>query len=314
MEISPNRPCPFTGLKIKKYQSDRVLYYTVDYYGQILHFTFCPNCLTKIPENFKELIGSLAVNGKIAQNGSEVLHWRKQKIEDDGVDLKQLIDTASYPRTPKEKIDTLFKHIHSLQKFDGDRVTISELLDKKFQSLYFKNTEEITYYIQALERQGDIHFFFDGRDYHCKITFQGLTNLIRISEEGFNSNNCFIAMAFNAQTTEIRRAIKEAVFACGYIPILVDEMNINSDKTINDEIIVQLRGCKFCVADFSYHKNGVYFESGFALGQGKPVIYTCLKEEFENAHFDIKPLQHIIYKKPEELKDQLTNKIKAWIN
>ena len=75
----------------------------------------------------------------------------------------------------------------------------------------------------------------------------------------------------------------------GFEPILIDERNIDSDRTINDEIIANLKKCKFCIADFSYHSNGVYFESGFALGQNKKVIYTCLDREFEKAHFDIRP-------------------------
>lgn len=68
------------------------------------------------------------------------------------------------------------------------------------------------------------------------------------------------------------------------------------------------------VADFSFHSNEVYFESGFALGQGKKVIYTYSKEEFGNAHFDIRPLQHIIYESPEQLSKELVNKIEAFIN
>ena len=99
----------------------------------------------------------------------------------------------------------------------------------------------------------------------------------------------------------------------GFTPIFIDEKDISSERTINDEIIANLKKCKFCIADFSYHKNGVYFESGFALGQGKPVIYTCEHGHFKNAHFDIKPLQHIIYLKPEELTEKLVHKIEAWI-
>lgn len=120
-------------------------------------------------------------------------------------------------------------------------------------------------------------------------------------------------MAFRQETLHVRNAIKEAITATGYIPVLIDEQNIESEKTINDEIIANLKRCKFCIADFSYHSKGVYFESGFALGQGKKVIYTCSKEEFENSHFDLRPLQHIIYEDMDYLKKSLINKIEAWI-
>ena len=111
----------------------------------------------------------------------------------------------------------------------------------------------------------------------------------------------------------IRNSIKDAIIESGYIPILVDEKHIETGKTIPDEMIHLLRNCKFCIADFTGHKGGVYFESGFAVGQGKPVIFTCQKDDFENTHFDIKQFQHIIYQSPSDLKDALKHKIKAWI-
>ena len=120
-------------------------------------------------------------------------------------------------------------------------------------------------------------------------------------------------MSFKKETAEIRSAIKKALDLTGFIPILIDEQNVDSDKTINDEIIANLKRCKFCIADFTFHSMGVYFESGHALGQGKKVIYTCREDEFANAHFDIRPLQHIIYETTEQLTKDLVNKIDAWI-
>ena len=120
-------------------------------------------------------------------------------------------------------------------------------------------------------------------------------------------------MSFRDETKKIRNAIKNALIETGFEPILIDEKNIDSEKTINDEIISSLKKCKFCIADFTFHSKGVYFESGYALGQRKKVIYTCREDEFKNAHFDIRPLQHIIYKTEQELEKDLINKIEAWI-
>ena len=120
-------------------------------------------------------------------------------------------------------------------------------------------------------------------------------------------------MAFNEETKKIREAIRLAIEKTGFEPVIIDEKHLSSDNTINDAIISNIRSCKFCIADFTLHKHGVYFESGFALGLGKPVIYLCRKDEFEKAHFDIKPLQHIIYETEEELMIKLTDKINAWI-
>ena len=37
------------------------------------------------------------------------------------------------------------------------------------------------------------------------------------------------------------------------------------------------------------------------------------EDDFENAHFDIKQLQHVLYKTPEELEKKLADKIEFWI-
>jgi nucleoside 2-deoxyribosyltransferase len=46
----------------------------------------------------------------------------------------------------------------------------------------------------------------------------------------------------------------------------------------------------FLIADLTDHNNGAYWEAGYAEGLGKPVIYTCRKDVFEDkentTHFD----------------------------
>ena len=107
----------------------------------------------------------------------------------------------------------------------------------------------------------------------------------------------------------------------GNLPAYV---NITNGKTADNKgayDIPLLKG-SVIVADRFYNdfsllnvwdSKGVYFESGFALGQGKKVIYTCSNTEFANAHFDIRPLQHIIYETTEQLTKDLINKIEAFI-
>jgi hypothetical protein len=112
---------------------------------------------------------------------------------------------------------------------------------------------------------------------------------------------------------EIRSAIKQAIIETGFIPIIVDEIHVKSDVTINDEILASIKKSRFCISDFTQQKNGVYFEAGYALGRGLKVIYTCTREDFNNAHFDINHYLHILYDTPEQLKKGLIDKIEAWI-
>ncbi|MCB0471891.1 MAG: nucleoside 2-deoxyribosyltransferase [Flavobacteriaceae bacterium] len=137
--------------------------------------------------------------------------------------------------------------------------------------------------------------------------------IIKFTESGNKSKRCFIAMSFSPEATEIRDAIKEVLYKLGFIPILIDEVHYESDITINDALIAEIKKCKFMVADFTEHKYGVYFEAGYALGLKRPVIYTCKKDDFSKTHFDTNHYPHIIYTNADELKEKLKNKIEAWI-
>jgi nucleoside 2-deoxyribosyltransferase len=75
-----------------------------------------------------------------------------------------------------------------------------------------------------------------------------------------------------------------------------------------------LKKSKFVIADFTQQRQGVYFEAGFALGQGKQVIYLCSEADFEHCHFDTNHYPHIKYKDHNDLKIQLIKRIEAWID
>lgn len=57
---------------------------------------------------------------------------------------------------------------------------------------------------------------------------------------------------------------------------------------IDDHLRNEIRQSKFLIADLTTHNKGAYWEAGFAEGLGKPVIYTCRKDDFESGsvHFD----------------------------
>jgi nucleoside 2-deoxyribosyltransferase len=59
---------------------------------------------------------------------------------------------------------------------------------------------------------------------------------------------------------------------------------------IDDRLRVEIRQSRFLLSDLTHANNGAYWEAGYAEGLGKPVIYLCKKEVFENPktrpHFD----------------------------
>ena len=123
-------------------------------------------------------------------------------------------------------------------------------------------------------------------------------------------------MWFNDQTQEAyEKGIAPAVIGAGYSPLRIDKKeHVNK---IDDEIVAEIRRSRFLVADFTCEpeksRGGVYFEAGFALGIGLPVIFTCRKDELgkDKTHFDIEHFNHVVWNAENELSRKLELRIRA---
>ncbi len=80
---------------------------------------------------------------------------------------------------------------------------------------------------------------------------------------------------------------------------------------IDDEIIGRIRASRFIVADFTGHRQGVYFEAGMMLGLGRTVIWMCKDEELKASHFDTRQYNFINYKSVDEARKRLYDRIMA---
>lgn len=266
-------------------------------------------------EKNKHILHGLILNGKFPpeyNNKSGPLLTNEK--------LEKIINESIVPTTPDKKIENLLTYLHSLQEFEGSAIKFPENESSQdlAKRLYFKNYREMIFYLFTLLKQG----LLDGRDastkdgtslIDIKLTYEGLAKVIELYESGNQSDRCFVAMSFSKELANTRESIKSAVHETGFKPILIDEIHYNSDVTINDALVAEIKKCKFLVADFTQHKHGVYFEAGFALGLKKPVIYLCNQEDFSNTHFDTNHYPHIIYVELDELKENLKTKIEAWI-
>ena len=313
--------CPLTGEPAEIISHDQnLIRYQISAADRNFIIEICEKCLNHRLELLKDqnhIVLGLLLNNKLPELTGRPIHIGRDDSTDD-FDLIEKIKQATFPKSPKEKLDYLFAELYKLQKYDGQTIEIEPEITGPlaWKKWFFKSEKEFYLYFNTLVNRNLLVVFppeYAGDSPKFELTFEGLSYYIQTFEEGFNSKSCFVAMAFQDETLPIRDAIKKALKKTGFDPVIVDEKNIESDRTINDEILAGIKKSKFCVADFTYQKRGVYFESGFGLGLGKPVIYCCEKKDFENAHFDIKPLQHIIYETPDELEKKLTNKIEAWI-
>ena len=140
----------------------------------------------------------------------------------------------------------------------------------------------------------------------------------RIAEERKNpdARQAFVAMWFDEATdASYRQGIKPAIESAGYQCMRIDQKE--DVVKIDDEIIAEIRRSRFLVADFTHGKDGarggVYFEAGFALGLGIPVIYTCREDAIDKIHFDTRQYHHTTWKDPNDLRDKLEKRILALI-
>lgn len=313
--IKPPKKCHITDSPTKNRPSNS---YAVEYYTEFnskkIYFTFDWNHKNSdfVEEN-KYILQGLMVNDKFPYDPKNP-YYNNEKLE-------KIIYEASIPKTPKSKLDNLINFLFNLQDFEGSSIDIYSKIEHDIflKKLYFKNHKEYLFYLSTLKDLGfieyiDVTTFNNGNDaIDIKLTFKGLEYIIEIQESGEKSKNCFVAMSFSETMSNIRDKLKETIRDCGYKPILIDEINYESDITINDAIISNIKSCKFLIADFTEQKHGVYFEAGFALGKNKPLIYLCQEDDFKNSHFDTNHYPHIVYKDFDDLKEKLKIKIEAWI-
>lgn len=146
-----------------------------------------------------------------------------------------------------------------------------------------------------------------------KISPKGWNYIESMRHGNPNSQIGFIAMWFDDSVKQAHLAIEAGISNAGYKPFRVDQKEHNND--ITDEIIAGIRGSKFLVADLTGHRNGVYYEAGFAKGLGLEVVWLCRKSDEKDRHFDIRQLSTIFWEedKLDELSKALKNRIEATI-
>jgi hypothetical protein len=173
--------------------------------------------------------------------------------------------------------------------------------------------EEFIWYIDWLKKQELV--FQTGGDLtavELKLSMEGWNQVQPLSRPGGIPGQCFMAMWFSDETrAAYEEGIEPAVSKAGFKPIRIDRKEHNNE--IPDEIIAEIRNSQFMVADFTGQRTGVYYEAGFAMGLGRPVVWCCRKDDIGNLHFDTNHKNHIDWQTPQDLRDRLYTRIRTTI-
>ena len=169
-----------------------------------------------------------------------------------------------------------------------------------------KNEVELQSLADLLREEG---FLKKGAAIEFRVTAQGIKE-VGSERRSVGSEQVFVAMAFDPDFRPVYdKGLAPGILSTGHRPFRVDRHeHLNR---IDDEIVAQIRRSKFLVADFTMQRRGVYFEAGFALGLGMPVIWTCRKDQITKLHFDVRQYNCVDWGSEEELAARLQKRIEA---
>jgi nucleoside 2-deoxyribosyltransferase len=215
------------------------------------------------------------------------------------------VSTRQTPSVTERARRLLFEAIRRTRHL-GDEFTLT---DPGFISAtYSQNADEVDFLAQFSIAKGWIEY--QGMGGLCKVTPDGYIEADQQRLSLSQSNKCFVAMWFDESLTGIYDSgFQIGILNAGYNPIRIDR--VEHTNRIDDEIIAGIRNSRFIVADFTGHRGGVYFEAGYALGLGLPVIWCCRIDDVENLHFDIRQYNCIVWENADDLAEKLSRRIAA---
>lgn len=215
-----------------------------------------------------------------------------------------------YPKTLSERVDRILLRLDSLTKHIGKVVFLES--EELLSLLFIDRTEKDPIYGNMVDRDRSECYDEEGFMIDC-LTNQNLivferptaqemgenidrmyAGKIKISPTGYSridvlqkhtahGRNALVAMKFGDDTKPLREAIRTGIKSAGYNAVFIDEVQHND--FITPELLKYIRDSKFVVVDLTHQNNGAYFEEGYAMGLGKPVIQLCKKDT--KLHFDI---------------------------
>lgn len=146
------------------------------------------------------------------------------------------------------------------------------------------------------------------------ISPSGWREIGRLQQINVSSGIGFVAMSFRDEFNPLySHGIEPGLRAAGFNAIRVDRTEHNN--RIDDEIIANIKQSRFLVADFTLNRGGIYFEAGFAMGLGLPVIWLAREDQLTEVHFDNRQYNFITWREGiwDALRDRLRFRIEATI-
>lgn len=289
------------------------------------------NCITIIKSEFKSEYRYNTVRDKEWCDKYRKEFEQGNRVYGHPVHMDESIVENWYPKTFSERVDNILLYIAHHTEHIGQQLQLSvnqllsvlfvdkQALDKSFFSETMgqwieRSSDELipeaNYMLRFLKKKNYIETdeFKELKTHYVVLTPEGYARVDELQKYSANGRNVLVAMSFNG-TKKLREAIRKGIADAGYNAIFIDEVQHND--FITPELLKYIKDSKFVVADLTHQNNGAYFEEGYAMGLGKPVIQLCKKDV--KLHFDIAQKNTIIWETEEDIPQKLYNRIKATI-
>ena len=220
------------------------------------------------------------------------------------------------PSSIPAKADELLRYIASKSAHPGADVDL--LPEHDYPVAFCSGIEEFDFYLSYLKERSLLSSFGYLRRGNerprlaVKLLAEGWERIEVNGPHLPGAKQVFVAMWFS---DEVNDAFVGGIAALesetGYSMLRIDKSQFN--EKICDRILAEIKQSRFLIADVTGHRHGVYFEAGYAMGLGMPVIWTCREDHLQDCHFDTRQYNHVVWSNPNELKERLRDRIAATI-
>ena len=285
--------------------------------GRDIDYYFCPVCgnygITDDVElemkSDKHKYSSLVKERNLRGLGRIII---TEGVEGDieGIPCMKMASLLSlYPTSVNEILDRALINLGRSIKYPSDKIKIDQ---NSTALLFSRNLKDIDYTLQQLSELGYITPIraFPGE---VSVKAKGWEKMDKLSSPPGAMNQAFVAMWFDKTTEKIfEKGIKPAVEHDGKTKCIRVDKTEHNNK-ICDQIIAEIRKSRYVIADFTGNRGGVYFEAGYALGLGRPVIWIVQKDHLKEVHFDTRQYNYISFEDEMDLFKKLKNRIEVTI-
>lgn len=154
---------------------------------------------------------------------------------------------------------------------------------------------------------------------NCQLTPAGWGRYRQLSKTIADSTHAFMAMKYGDPQLD---EIVDSYFAPAVSRVGLELRRLDRGQPaglIDDQLRVQIRTSRLLICDLTHGNRGAYWEAGFAEGLGRPVIYTCREDIFQDSsspdhpHFDTNHFVTVVWntRDPIPAAQKLVNTIRA---